>query len=194
MRILKYAAVAAVLAVGSVTTAIAHTVSYGFTAGANAGEVTFWMGSYHGGTIPLEGALQLQGENGNTYGPTVTDFDTTSSSLPTGLTYGDNYFFSAAFEGIYGVQGGTSFPAIAWMGVTISGLSAGDYSFQIVDGTNPFTVFWQPWDNSIGSTFTLDSGDIGGGGVSEVPLPASLPLVLAGLGAFGLMRRRQQKS
>ena len=34
-----------------------------------------------------------------------------------------------------------------------------------------------------------DPGDGGGGGVSEVPLPAGAPLLLAGLGAFGWLRR-----
>ncbi|GGE40443.1 hypothetical protein GCM10011360_30080 [Primorskyibacter flagellatus] len=39
--------------------------------------------------------------------------------------------------------------------------------------------------------FLITASDTAGGGIDVVPVPASLPLLLAGLGGFGLLRRRR---
>ena len=58
------------------------------------------------------------------------------------------------------------------------------------------TLFGQPIPPFVGSGPTtstaVDLNNLVSIEVSEVPLPAGFPLLLAGLGAFGLMRRRQR--
>ena len=188
MNFVKPLTTACVLFVGSAITAAAHTVSYGYIAGANPGEVDFWFGSYHTGAIPFESQLSLSGVDGTVYGPSIFNFDTTSSTLPTGLTLDDNYFCADTYPSC-----GTN--VFSWMGVTATGLNAGEYVFEL-QNTSSTTAFWFIWDDSIGAQFTLSSGDIGGGGTnpSVVPLPASMPLLLAGLGGFALFRRKRLKA
>ena len=47
------------------------------------------------------------------------------------------------------------------------------------------------FDDGSDARFSVNSMTINGVGPSTVPLPAGLPLILAGLGAFGLVKRRQ---
>ena len=129
--------------------------------------------------------MDLVGVNGTAYGSTSHTFDVLSSILPTGLVEDDNYFDIGTGPGGCGVCdfAGVNF----WQGVSVTGLSAGDYQFSF---TNPAgtTVVFEPWDDTIGAPFTLEAGDIG---TSAVPLPAALPLLLGALGAFGFLRRRK---
>ncbi len=197
-------ALAAILGVSGAVAASAHTVSYGYVAGASPGEVEFWFGSYHanGGSlagIPFESQMVLQGEGGTSYGPQIFTPTLKSLTLPTGLVLGDNYTCNASFAASYtscDTATGSTLPVVSWMGVVATGLNAGDYSFQLQDAANT-TAFWSVWDQTIGAPFTLESGDIGGGGTdpdspSEVPLPAGLPLLLGGLGMFGLASKRRK--
>ena len=188
MNIAKTFAMAFSLLAGSAVAALAHTVSYGYIAGENPGEVDFWFGSYHSpsGGIPFESQLSLSGVDGTAYGPSIFNFDATSTTLPTGLAFGDNYFCADTYSAC-----GTN--VFSWMGVTATGLNAGEYVFEL-QNTSSTTAFWQLWDDSIGTQFTLSSGDIGGGGTSpsEVPLPASMPLILMGLGGIALLRMKRK--
>ncbi len=178
------------------TAASAHTVSYGYLAGANPGEVDFWFGSYHPygvptlAAIPIEGALDLVGVNGTTYASQQFTFDLKSVSLPTGLVTDDNYFYADTAT----VYRNDPSLVYSWMGVTVTGLDAGDYQFSFVDVNT--TAFWDNWDSSLNAPFTLTSGNIGGGGTqgpSVVPLPAALPLMASGFGLMGFFGLRKSK-
>jgi hypothetical protein len=155
------------------------------------------MGSYHSPSENgnnNEGAMDLVGINSTSFGPASYSFNLVSSSLPSGLTPGDNYFCDSS----YGTFGGGGCDAGAgvyfWQGVTVTGLSPGDYSFSFTNPAGTTQVF-APWSQNLGASFTLDAGDIGGGdGPSPVPLPAGAGLLLAGLGAIGFAARRRRKS
>jgi hypothetical protein len=191
--------------------ASAHTVALGYVPGANAGDVTFWVGNYtHSGVpgnVANEGSLRLSGQNGNTYGPTTILFDLNTTTKPLGLADGTNYFYASGnvgqagnpLVGDYSLSYITDCPACGpvtgWQGVAFSGLSVGDYMFEFIEQANP-TQDWTEWNDSLNNIFTLLEGDVGGGGPSVVPLPAALPLYAAGLAVMGLLgwRKRQKIS
>ncbi|TCP40836.1 VPLPA-CTERM sorting domain-containing protein [Rhodovulum marinum] len=84
--------------------------------------------------------------------------------IEVGSNFGTNdgyYFFGAAQETYYG-----------WIAVERGSVILGDYGLQNVSG-------------EAAAIPTVGSGP------SPVPLPAGLPLLLAGLGALGLVRRRR---
>lgn len=191
--------------------AFAHTVALGYVPGASLGEVTFWMGNYtHGspGDVPTEGSLGLVGENGTDYGPTQSLFDMNTLAKPTGLVDGTNYFYASGGVGANGNPLVDSFassyittcpgcgPVTAWQGVTIGGLSAGDYRFNFIEQFNP-TADWTEWNDSLNSIFTLGVGDIGGSDevppLSTVPLPAAFPLYGAGIAILGFVGWRKRR-
>ncbi|MFT6559302.1 MAG: hypothetical protein ACJAYR_003185 [Sneathiella sp.] len=182
----------------------AHTVALGYVPGVSVGEVTFWVGNYtHGspGNVPNEGSLRLTGQNTTVYGPTTTLFDLNTLVKPAGLVDGSNYFYASGnvgapgnplvgdFNVSYITACGACGPVTGWQGVTISGLSAGDYMFEFIEQLNP-TQDWTEWNDSLNNTFTLREGDIGG---SVIPLPAALPLYGAGLGILGLLGWRKRR-
>lgn len=187
--------------------ALAHTVALGYVPGVNAGDVTFWVGNYtHGspGNVPNEGSLRLSGQNTTVYGPTTTLFDLNTTTKPTGLSDGSNYFYASGGVGAagnplvsdYNLSYITSCPACGgvtgWQGVSVTGLSAGDYMFEFIQQINP-TQDWTEWNDSLNNIFTLDDGDVGGGGPSVVPLPAALPLYGAGLAIMGFIGWRKKR-
>lgn len=69
----KALAAASALLLGVPTAALSHTNSIGYV-GDGQGGVTFWYGSWHSGTTFNEGELKLQGANGTTFAPTITQF------------------------------------------------------------------------------------------------------------------------
>jgi hypothetical protein len=69
------------------------------------------------------------------------------------------------------------------------GAVAGEHSFSLANvgaGTNYLQILREDHGGATGYTISL-TGDA----LSTVPLPAGLPLLLAGLGIFGLMRNRR---
>jgi fibronectin-binding autotransporter adhesin len=181
-------------------TVFAHTISLGYIPGASLGEVTFWVGNYtHGspGNVPNEGSLRLSGQNTTVYGPTTTLFDLNQNvntlGKPVGLNDGSNNFYASNSSGLTATNT-LGLPVTSWQGVTISGLTAGDYMFEFIEQANP-TQDWSEWNNTLNNIFTLKAGDIGGD-PSAVPLPAALPLYGAGLALIGFMgwRKRRQSN
>lgn len=192
---MKKLALVVLLAVGGIGAASAHTTSLGYVPGANAGEVTFWAGHYSHGDVPgNEGTGLLTGVS-LVYSSGVVPFNiAVVSSKPAGLVDGTNNFFWGPSPYPWGLSvdpqlfGGV----VQWQGLTITGLSAGDYDFTIADDertTDEWANLTQVGGEPGAVRIHLTAGDIGGGG--NVPEPASLALF--GIGLFGLaMRRRKQ--
>jgi len=164
-------AVASAFLMGAPAT-FAHTNSIGYV-GNGTGGVTFWYGSWHSGTTFNEGELKLQGANGTTFGPTITQFTTINNATPNGLVPGTNYFQSngtalVGYQSTPGIGNGLSY---TWQGVTFNSLSAGDYTFTYIplgnaesyqpNGTP--TMDWMPFDQiTLSSTVTLSAALISG--------------------------------
>lgn len=179
----KALAAASAIALGlAPATALAHTNSIGYVGDGNGG-ITFWYGSWHGGTNFNEAEIKLEGANGTTFGPTITQFTLLESSTPAGLIPGTNYFTSDGTQLIpydpNDINGGGE--SYTWQGVTFTGLAAGDYTFTYIplgdaesyqpNGTP--TMDWVPMDQVIRSaTVTLSSsilsGDANGNGIPDV--------------------------
>jgi len=171
----KTLAAASALLMGTLpTAALAHTNSIGYV-GDGQGGVTFWYGSWHSGTTFNEGELKLEGANGTSYTTTITQFNLIENSTPAGLDPGTNYFQSDGTQlvpyadGANGVGGGSG--SYTWQGFTVSGLSAGDYTFTYIplgdaesyDPTGTPTMDWMPYDQvTLSSTVSLSAGLISG--------------------------------
>ena len=145
-----------------VSAAWTHTTSIGFE-NAGPGSVTFWYGSYHGGTGFNEGSLQLTGPGSDS---TVL-FDLLSPTKPIGLIDGTTNFYTTISRADDGVlididpliSGG---PAV-WQGSTFSGLAPGTYTFTYIPIATP-TANWAPWDSAILTNMLTLAGAILGGG------------------------------
>lgn len=134
--------------------AYAHTSSVGYV-NTGPGAVTFWYGTYHGGTNFSEGSFQLTGQN-VTYNVTVP-FTQVVQARPTGLVDGTNNFFSNGTT-LVGTYNGT---IAAWQGVSFANLLPGTYVFTYVPIQNP-TQTWQPMDSVIlSSSITLTAQQLG---------------------------------
>ena len=166
-------------------TTLAHTNSIGYV-GDGSGGVTFWYGSWHSGTTFNEAEIKLEGSNGTSYGPTITQFTELESSTPSGLVPGTNYFTSdgtqlVPYDPTGATNGGTTQESYTWQGVNFTGLAAGDYTFTYIPlgdaesycTTCTPTADWMPMDEIIRtSTITITaaalSGDADGDGINDV--------------------------
>ncbi len=162
----------------------AHTVSIGYTA-AGTGAMTFWFGTYHN-TDFNEGEVKLEGQGGISYS-SIQQFNLLSSTLPTGLVLGDNYFGSDGIQ-LIGTSDGES---ATWQGATFTGLQAGTYVFTYIplgdpESYNPggnSTADWRPDDDVISSSsITISAALLGISRYRTTLLsriPASYALALA---------------
>ena len=178
--------------------ALAHTNSIGYV-GNGTGGVTFWYGSWHGGTTFNEGELKLEGANGTTFNPTITQFTIINNATPNGLVPGTNYFQSdgtalVGYQSSPGVGNGESY---TWQGVTFNSLAAGDYTFTYIPLGNAEsyqpngspTMDWMPFDQiTLSSTVTLSaaliSGDANQNGILDIlegtnPVTPTTPTVVS---------------
>ena len=178
-------AASSALLLGMPTATFAHTNSIGYV-GDGLGGVTFWYGSWHGGTTFNEAEIKLEGANGTSYTTTITQFNLLQNSTPAGLIPGTNYFTSdgtqlVPYDPSGATNGGTTQESYTWQGLTFSGLSAGDYTFTYIplgdaesyqpNGTP--TMDWVPMDNVIRSatvtlSATLLSGDANQNGIPDI--------------------------
>ncbi|MCA8867166.1 MAG: VPLPA-CTERM sorting domain-containing protein [Rhodobacteraceae bacterium] len=117
------------------------------------------------------------------------------SSTVLNFVTGVQYMFSATLSGNQRSGG----PDSVLFGIT-NGVLSQTESFAWNDGYTTFNIAFTVAANTSGSIFFQDQGNDNLGvildrvSVSEaavVPLPASLPLILAGLGGLGLLRRRK---
>ena len=174
---------AALMMLGAVNEASAHTTRIGWSNGAAAGQVNLFMGTYHFDNIGdgpnIEGAAHLTGPGGfNVLAAFTTAYP--SGALPANLLAAN----------VQSCSGGVCGNALnSWEGVTISGLmTAGTYNFDYI--CNSCSAHWTPISQNISFSFTdVDLG--GGGGNVTVPEPASLALVALSLLGLGLTRRKQ---
>ncbi len=123
----KVLAAAGALALGLTPAAtLAHTNSIGYV-GDGQGGITFWYGSWHGGTNFNEAEIKLEGANGTSYTTTITQFNLLQNSTPAGLIPGTNYFTSdgtqlVPYDPTGATNGGTTQTSYTWQGLTFSGL------------------------------------------------------------------------
>ncbi|MBC7956239.1 MAG: VPLPA-CTERM sorting domain-containing protein [Cytophagales bacterium] len=104
------------------------------------------------------------------------------------LNFG-NYSFNAASDNFGGPLIQTS---VSPAGLTLSGLLF-ETLFNIGTGPGAGDYLLSFSGNSFQLTPSGNTSDFAASGVQVVPLPAVLPLLLAGLGFFGVMSRRKKR-
>jgi hypothetical protein len=178
----------------------------GYTPGVNAGQVNLWLGSYHGYGIgdgnDIEGSARLQGPGGYdtttpfTYAQGIASSDFGPSPfapIPSGLVFGTNLFASQNFANTYTGGNASQVPAWvnSWQAVTVSGLSAGTYTFTYIEAASP-TAHWDGWVDLQSVQLTLTAGDTGGGGTNAGVPDSGATLALSGLALAGLIGMRRK--
>jgi hypothetical protein len=168
----------------------AHTISVGTFNAGSPGSVTVVPGSYHTSGSP-EGAIQLIS------GPVTTgvvNFSNLTLTKPGELIDGDNNFFGSASccgdpAGTFNETSNlTGLAVVRWQSVTFTGLSAGDYTYQI-SGMN--TDVWEDWGsltNNWQGSLTITQEVV----VGELPEPGTLAVLGLSIFGLGIARRRRK--
>lgn len=140
------------------TDALGYLVSDGSAAGLF--DVQIIYGSWHGGSVSAEGAVQLNRADSSAVGTQAFSIllsNVPNGTLPAGLTAGQNFFYispdgnslvasDSANNGVYNFQA-----------ATFSDITAGTYTFAYAS-TSGLSQVWTPAGNAISSgTFTVTS-------------------------------------
>ncbi len=151
-------------ALGTISTAYAHTVTVGYESGATAGDVNFWYGTYHSPSQATytEGSMQLVGNSLNT----TVSFTLLTGTKPVGLIDGTTNFYTDGISLVGTDINGNGDPQ-TWQGVSFSGLTAGTYVFTYIPISSP-TAVWNPWDSIILSSSVTLSAQIISGGATDI--------------------------
>ena len=195
---LKVGLAAIALVLGGASLAQAHTTSIGFVSAGTPGSVTFWTGSYHhGGTPNNEGTLTLNQTSGGSFSGTFA-FNigpTARFAKPAGLIDGTTNFYwlsngvlDQSLTSDPGTFGGVEW----WQGVTVSGLTAGDYTFGC-GTTCGTTAQWASLGSGTGQ-FTLTDAIINPNPPTGGPIPEPSTIFLFGSGLVGLAAWRMRKN
>lgn len=178
------------------STALAHTISVGYTATSTANIVDFFAGTYHTGSITEQGTGHLVGV-GNNYDSGIMSFNMpVVGSKPTGLVDGTNNFYFAPTTAHGSCQSGATYGSATdtcsegivthWEGIQFTGLAAGTYDFTIGNDSRTTFVFQDPGTASI--RITLLATDVTP--ISPVPEPTVFALFGIGLVGFAIARRK----
>jgi len=203
-RVLTPLTVAAGLLFGA-SQASAHVIAIGYSAGANAGELNLWLGSYHANDVGdgpnLEGSARLQGLGALAGYDTTTAFTvsegvnsyTNVAPPPSGLVLGTNLFTTTFYSGGNNADPSAIADIYSWEAALVTGLTAGDYTFTYVPIATP-SQHWAPYPDIDNITLTLTAGDTSGGGTTagtQIPEPMTLGILGLGLAGIGFARRKR---
>jgi len=168
----------------------AHTISVGTYNAGTLGSVTVVLGSYHSSGAP-EGSIQL------TAGPTgpssVIFFTDLVTAKPGDLIDGTNNLFASSSPGsdpsstFDALSNSTGSTPVRWQSVTFTGLTAGDYTYQI-SGMN--SDIWNDW-NSLTANWQGQLTITGEAVVGVLPEPGTLAVLGLGLAGIGYARRKR---
>lgn len=179
--------------------ASAHTMTWGYEDNGG-GSYTVWAGAWQNhANAPAEGHLLYTPTdfNGVAQGPSVSvAFNLTSSTKPLGLIDGTTNFYANPSGTMTATNLSTYVGPVAWMGVTITGITTPGYHLLQYDPVYVpgMTQNFRPADNSILNGVIIQLGNGGGLGAPTAPgAPATTiqvnvdqnsPLVLGSVATF----------
>lgn len=127
---------------------------------------------------------------------TIATFDMEDNGAGDGLGGGpydstltvDGVEIAGAFDDVFTPDGAAGDPAATILPVNITTFDLASFLPSLMDGSVTFIL--NPFAGTSGDAISVDYAELSLT-VSPVPLPAGLPLLLAGLGGFAVLRRKQ---
>ncbi|MFT4054645.1 MAG: autotransporter domain-containing protein [Novosphingobium sp.] len=140
------------------TDALGYLVSDGSAAGLFDVQVIY--GSWHGGNVSAEGAVQLNGADNSVIGTqpfSILLSNAANGTLPAGLTAGQNFFYISPDGNSLVATDTANYGVYNFQAATFTDIAAGTYTFAYAS-TSGLSQVWTPAGNAISSgTFTVTS-------------------------------------